>query len=59
MANGLWNYPSGGRLIPPDLFSMIFAAPWLGLGLGRGLPTICQSLPRLCAMLLLVGIWVK
>ena len=32
----VWNYPSGGRLIPPDLFSMIFASPWLGLGFGRG-----------------------
>ena len=31
-----WNYPSGGRLIPPDLYSMIFAAPWLTIGLGRG-----------------------
>ena len=31
-----WNYPSGGRLIPPDIFSMIFAGPWLGLGMGRG-----------------------
>ena len=41
LINGLgklevWNYPSGGRLIPPDLFSMIFASPWLGLGFGRG-----------------------
>ena len=31
-----WNYPTGGRLIPPDLFSMIFASPWLSLGMGRG-----------------------
>ena len=23
-------------LIPPDLFSMIFASPWLGLGMERG-----------------------
>ncbi len=29
-----WNYPTGGRLIPPDLYSMLFALPWWGLGRG-------------------------
>lgn len=29
-----WNYPDGGALIPPDLFSMIFALPWWWLGRG-------------------------
>ena len=32
-----WNYPTGGRLIPPDLFSMLFAYPWLSFGMGRGI----------------------
>ena len=25
-----WNYPNGGSLAPPDLFGMLFAAPWIG-----------------------------
>ena len=25
-----WNYPSGGSLVPPDIFSMIFAYPFCG-----------------------------
>ena len=29
-----WNFPTGGRLIPPDLFSMLFALPWWGFGGG-------------------------
>ena len=29
-----WNFPTGGRLIPPDLFSMLFALPWWGFGSG-------------------------
>ena len=29
-----WNYPRGGALIPPDIFSMIFALPWWWLGRG-------------------------
>lgn len=29
-----WNYPQGGALIPPDIFSMIFALPWWWLGRG-------------------------
>ncbi len=29
-----WNYPTGGRLIPPDIYSMIFAVPWFGFGRG-------------------------
>ena len=28
------NYPVGGALIPPDLFSMVLAFPWFGLGRG-------------------------
>lgn len=29
-----WSYPTGGSLVPPDLFSMIFAAPFMGMGRG-------------------------
>lgn len=29
-----WRYPEGGRLVPPDLFGMVFASPFLGLGRG-------------------------
>ena len=29
-----WNFPVGGRLIPPDLYSMLFALPWWSLGSG-------------------------
>ena len=29
-----WNYPDGGALIPPDIFSMMFALPWWWLGRG-------------------------
>jgi hypothetical protein len=29
-----WRFPEGGRLVPPDLFGMVFAAPFLGLGRG-------------------------
>ena len=36
-ATGDWNFPEGGRLVPPDLFGMVLAAPALALGLGRGL----------------------
>ncbi len=29
-----WGLPDGGALVPPDLQSMLLAAPWLGLGRG-------------------------
>lgn len=29
-----WNYPNGGALIPPDIFSMLFALPWWWLERG-------------------------
>jgi hypothetical protein len=29
-----WNYPQGGTLIPPDLYSMLLASPWMFLGRG-------------------------
>lgn len=29
-----WSYPTGGKLVPPDIYSMIFAAPWMGMGRG-------------------------
>ena len=29
ITNTIWNYPAGGQIIPPDIFSMIFALPWL------------------------------
>lgn len=43
-----WNYPTGGRLIPPDLFSMLFASPWLGLGMGRGVAYDLSIAIQLC-----------
>lgn len=29
-----WSFPTGGTLVPPDVFSMIFAFPFMGLGRG-------------------------
>ncbi len=29
-----WNFPDGGSLIPPDLFGMLLASPFLGWGRG-------------------------
>ena len=29
-----WSFPTGGSLVPPDIFSMIFAAPFMSLGRG-------------------------
>lgn len=29
-----WGLPDGGSLVPPDLQSMVLAAPWIGLGRG-------------------------
>ena len=29
-----WSFPTGGSLVPPDIFSMIFAAPFMGMGRG-------------------------
>lgn len=29
-----WSFPTGGSLVPPDIFSMIFASPFMGLGRG-------------------------
>ncbi len=39
-----WNYPEGGSLVPPDLFGMILAAPWLGLSrsLAYNIATLLQ-----------------
>ena len=29
-----WSFPTGGTLVPPDVFSMMFAFPFMGLGRG-------------------------
>ena len=29
-----WSFPTGGSLVPPDIFSMVFAAPFMGMGRG-------------------------
>ena len=29
-----WSFPVGGYLVPPDIFSMMFAAPFMGMGRG-------------------------
>jgi len=43
-----WNYPTGGRLIPPDLFSMLFAAPWLAFGLERAVAYNLSIATQVC-----------
>ena len=42
-----WAVPDGGALVPPDLGSMLSAAPALGLGLGRG---TAYNLALLCSL---------
>lgn len=39
-----WNYPEGGSLVPPDLFGMMLAAPWMGLSrtAAYNIATLCQ-----------------
>ena len=39
-----WNYPEGGSLVPPDLFGMLLAAPWMGLSrtAAYNIATLCQ-----------------
>ena len=29
-----WAFPTGGSLVAPDLWGMMIAAPWMGLGRG-------------------------
>ena len=43
-----WNFPTGGRLIPPDLFSMLFAAPWLALGFERAMAYNIAMATHIC-----------
>ena len=39
-----WSYPNGGSLIPPDIYSMIFATPFLpfGRGIAADMALFCQ-----------------
>ncbi|MAA78255.1 MAG: hypothetical protein CL916_03270 [Deltaproteobacteria bacterium] len=29
-----WSFPTGGSLVPPDIFSMLFSVPFMGMGRG-------------------------
>ena len=45
-----WNHPTGGLLVPPDLFSMFFAYPFLSLGHGVAFDISLWIQLSLCAV---------
>ncbi len=55
VTTNVWNWPAGGRLVPPDLQGMLLGAPMLALGFSRALAYNAGLVVRL--WLACVGGW--